>query len=96
MNLAEVFVEVCIYRVDISEACLGFSGYRIVALLILKALITTTASDSLIFLFYCLEKIWLDIYVNCLPSRRFTRNIKFYFLRKITKSILEYNCYKFA
>ena len=36
-------------EVDISEACLGFPGYRIVALLILKALITTTANDSLIF-----------------------------------------------
>ena len=52
MNLAEVFVEVCIYRVDISEACLGFSDYRIVALLILKALITTTASDCLIFFYF--------------------------------------------
>ena len=36
-------------EVDISEACLGFPGYGIVALLILKALITTTANDSLIF-----------------------------------------------
>ena len=37
-------------EVDISEACLGFPGYGIVALLILKALITTTANDILIFL----------------------------------------------
>ena len=69
MNLAEVFLEVCIYRVDISEACLGFSGYRIVAFLMLKALITTTAIDSFIFFYFFLEKIWLDIYANCLPSR---------------------------
>ena len=58
-NLAKVFVEACIYRVDISEACLGFSGYRIVALLILKALITTTASDSLIFFSIFLRKYGL-------------------------------------
>ena len=25
VNLAEVFVELCIHRVDISEVCLGFS-----------------------------------------------------------------------
>ena len=52
MNLAEIFVEVCANRVDISEACLGFSGYRFVALLTLKAIIRTTADDSLLLFFF--------------------------------------------
>ena len=51
MNLAEIFVEVCINKVDIFEACLGFSDYRIVGLLTLKEIIMTTADNSLLFFF---------------------------------------------
>ena len=53
MNLVKVFLEVCMHRIDISEACLGFSVYKIFALLTLKVLIMTTADGSfLYFLFF--------------------------------------------
>ena len=55
----KVFVEVCIHTVDISEACVGFSGYRIIASLALKAIIMITADDKFeVFLFFREIKVW--------------------------------------
>ena len=88
MNLVEVFVEV-----GIPEACLGFSGYRIVALLILKALIATTASDNLICFSIFRRKYGLTFMQTvCLADDSHEMS----FIFSITKSILECSCYKFA